>query len=251
MKTLLSLFDYSGNWSRPFFENGWNVIQWDIKLDEFMDIMAFSDAEISLEILEDVHAIIAAPPCTDFTNSGAQYWAKKDRDGRTAISLEYVHQVIRLANLFEPTDEDYDDTFFWVLENPVGRLPKLVPILNDYDGGRPYYFHPYEFAGYLDLNPAICTQLDLIREKAGIGLSDYEVNLILQSNVYTKKTGLWGNFNRDIIKKPIEPVRASKQGTFTQRYGGKSDRTKELRSNTPKGFARAFYEANKDFKCYQ
>src|SRR5690606_8571379 len=109
----------------------------------------------------------------------------------------------------------------------------------------------YEFAGHLDLNPAICAQLDVIREKAGIGLSDYEVNLILLSNAYTKKTGLWGNFNRNIIKKPIEPIRASKQGTFTQRYGGKSDRTKELRSNTPEGFAQAFYEANKNFKCYK
>ena len=29
-----------------------------------------------------------------------------------------------------------------------------------------------------------------------------------------------------------------------QKYGGKSERTKELRSETPMGFAYAFYEAN-------
>jgi hypothetical protein len=41
MKTLLSLFDYSGTWSEPFAAAGWDVIQWDIKLDAFMDINLF------------------------------------------------------------------------------------------------------------------------------------------------------------------------------------------------------------------
>jgi hypothetical protein len=31
--------------------------------------------------------------------------------------------------------------------------------------------------------------------------------------------------------------------------GGKSERTKELRSITPKGFAKAFYDANSTKEC--
>jgi hypothetical protein len=248
MYTLLSLFDYSGNWSKPFEDRGWNVIRWDIKLSEFMDIMSLSNAEISLDLFGSIDGIIAAPPCTDFTVSGAQYWPIKDADGRTETSLEYVRQVLRLADLFEPTDPEYDGPFFWTLENPVGRLPKLLPALNDFGGA--YYFHPYEFAGYTSPTKDDLARLDNLRLLDGKGLSDSDIDLILETNAYTKKTGLWGNFNRDIRKDPIQPIKASSQGTFTQRYGGKSENTKEKRSNTPRGFAEAFCIANLDYRSY-
>ena len=58
---------------------------------------------------------------------------------------------------------------------------------------------------------------------------------------YTKKTALWGNF-RQPLKQPVEPVDGSKMHL---NYGGRSEHTKTIRSITPPGFARAFYEANK------
>lgn len=58
---------------------------------------------------------------------------------------------------------------------------------------------------------------------------------------YTKRTLLWGQFN--IPKKtPVKPTEGSK---LNRLYGGRSDRTKEMRSVTPQGFAKAFYESNK------
>ena len=39
MKTILSLFDYSGNWSLPYEEAGHNVIRIDKKLDPPIDIL--------------------------------------------------------------------------------------------------------------------------------------------------------------------------------------------------------------------
>lgn len=57
---------------------------------------------------------------------------------------------------------------------------------------------------------------------------------------YTKKTLLWGRFNAP-EKNPVEPVEGSKMWKM---YGGKSERTKRLRSVTPPGFAKAFFEAN-------
>ena len=59
-----------------------------------------------------------------------------------------------------------------------------------------------------------------------------------------KKTGLWGKFNRDLPRNDVEPLRVCSQGSWVQRLGGKSDKTKELRSMTPLGFAYAFYAAN-------
>jgi len=42
----------------------------------------------------------------------------------------------------------------------------------------------------------------------------------------------------------VEPVKVCEQGSWLQKLGGKSEKTKTLRSATPMGFARAFYEAN-------
>lgn len=58
---------------------------------------------------------------------------------------------------------------------------------------------------------------------------------------YTQKTGLWGNFNPGLLRNPVTPTEGS---MMWAKYGGKSDRTKELRSVTPMGFAKAFFEAN-------
>ena len=63
-------------------------------------------------------------------------------------------------------------------------------------------------------------------------------------DAYTKKTCLWGRFTKP-MKMPVDPVRTCKQGSWLQKLGGKSERTKRLRSITPAGFARAFFRANR------
>ena len=186
-KTILSLFDYSGNWPKYYKENGYDVLQVDIKHD--INIL-----DLTVDDLPDeIYGILAAPPCTDFAGSGAQYWPVKDQDGRTEASLKLVDKVLELVEAFQPK--------FWALENPVGRLHKLRPEL-----GNPWYFQPYWYG-----------------------------------DPYTKKTGLWGNFNKDLIKNEVVPD----PNSWIMKLGGKSERTKELRSMTPLGFAKAFYEANK------
>lgn len=197
MKTILSLFDYSGNWCQPYKDAGYDVYQVDIKHD--LDILSLMPDEMPFDA---VYGILSAPPCTDFSGSGAQYWGIKDADGRTQASLQLVDAVLNLVEVYDP--------HFWVLENPVGRLQKLRPQL-----GNPKYFNPNEFAGWLETDPG--------RE------------------CYTKRTGLWGKFNFP-VKKPL-PI--SSEANWIMKLGGKSERTKELRSMTPRGFSKAFYEANK------
>lgn len=194
-KTIVSLFDYSGRWCLPYKEAGYDTFQIDIKLG--LDILDLSPEDFP----DNVYGILAAPPCTDFSGSGAQYWKQKDEDGRTTASLRLIDKTIELIQCLDPV--------FWALENPVGRLPKLRPWI-----GKPWYFNPCDFAGYIEDS---------------------------DSEAYTKKTGIWGKFNKP-IPKPVEPIHGSKMWTM---YGGKSEKTKEARSITPLGFAKAFFEVNK------
>ena len=193
--TVLSLFDFSGRWSSPYREKGYEVYQVDVKLG--VNILDLTPDDIPAT---EIGIILAAPPCTDFASSGAQYWKMKDNDGRTEASMDLVTKTLELIEFYKPR--------VWAIENPVGRLNKLFPEL-----GTPWYFNPCEFAGYLD-DPA--------------------------TEAYNKRTGLWGTFNIP-EKKPVEP---SLGNSPIMKLGGKSERTKELRSMTPLGFSKAFYRSN-------
>lgn len=204
-KKILSLFDYTGTWPQPYKEAGYEVICLDIKNgDDVFDV----DAEW-VEKNGPFQGIMAAVPCTDFSVSGAQYWPAKDEDGRTEQSVALLNKTLQVIKLANPE--------WWVIENPVGRIKNWI--------GKPkLYFNPCDFGGYLaegekthDMAPA--------------------------QDAYTKKTGLWGNFNEP-KKIPVEPQKSCKQGSWLQKLGGKSEKTKYLRSITPLGFSRAFFQAN-------
>lgn len=232
MKTIISICDFSGEWAKPFVDKGYLVIlvdpkhprgedgsRWSFK--KGMHCYSGTAADVchdpdgwlcSFAVNEvftapEVKGLLLAPVCTHFTVSGAQYWPAKDADGRTAEGLKLVDECLFLVDAWEETLD------FWALENPVGRLPKLRPEL-----GKPkMYFNPHEYAGWAD-DP--------------------------EQDRYTKKTCLWGVFNADLEKKDRPPIRVCSQGSWIQKLGGDSERTKELRSMTPQGFSRAFCEAN-------
>jgi N12 class adenine-specific DNA methylase len=134
-RVVLSLFDLSGEWSKPWEEAGYQVYRFDIQDDpEMGDVNNFStefftDWFGSFEGM-DVYAILAACPCTDFAVSGAKHFAAKDADGRTIASVKLVHQTLKTIEYFKPA--------VWALENPVGRIEEL--------GGLPPWrlsFDPY------------------------------------------------------------------------------------------------------------
>lgn len=202
-KTILSLFDYTGNWARPYLEAGYDVICLDIK--DGYDVNEFS-VEYLTEYLgiEEVYGILAGVPCTEFAGSGARWFKEKDADGRTEKAVELVNQTLRTVEFYAP--------YFWAIENPVGRLGRLVPELS----ARPWYFNPSDF---------------------GRGFPGED---------YTKKTGLWGKFVPPTIEnlgddRSVFPAQGSKMHRL---YGGKSEATKMARSVTPKGFSKAFFECN-------
>lgn len=116
-KVVLSLFDTSGEWSQPWVDAGYQVHRFDIQ--DGMDINDFSVEYLTEKLgIERADIIIAAPPCTDFSISGAHAWKKKDADGRTEASVDLVRQTLATVEFFKPSS--------WAMENPVGRIQKLT-----------------------------------------------------------------------------------------------------------------------------
>jgi hypothetical protein len=236
---IISLCDLSGAWSRPYIALGYRVIRVDpshgemvtgerglitgnavtgtvVQMEDGGEGWAMTAGEFARWLAEEpgrlghVRGVMMAPPCTDFSGSGARHWHAKDRDGRTAASVAIIHECMAVKHIAEPD--------WWVLENPAGRLQRLVPEV----GPRQMIFHPHHFAGLLP-DPAV--------------------------EAYTKRTCLWGSFNTELVKADVEPVmhttKDGKRGSWMwAKLGGKSAKTKALRSKTPDGFAIAFAKAN-------
>ena len=77
-KIIISLFDFSGVWSRAYRMAGYIVICIDSKLG--IDLYDFNYKNIRKD---RVHGILAAPPCTDFSKAGSCFWKEKDKSGKT------------------------------------------------------------------------------------------------------------------------------------------------------------------------
>ena len=199
---MLSLFDRSGAWPRPYADAGAQVLTVDL-----MDALPGTDYPGRRHERADVMAlpafggrwgvVLLAPPCTEFAVSGARWFAAKDADGRTAAAIALVRAALNVVHELRPR--------VWALENPTGRLARLVPEV----GPVRLSFDPCDYG-----------------------------------DAWTKRTHLWGWFNTALARTPVEPVRVCSQGSWLQKLGGKSERTKVLRSTTPMGFARAFAMAN-------
>ena len=200
-RLIISLYDYSGQWAQPYVDAGYPVILWDKKVEGDLWSSDFFD-DVLMNYKDFVYGILAAPPCTHFTVSGAGHWKN--------IPDEVLSDSIFLVELVYVIKDQCPNVRFFALENPVGRLQTLVP-----DLGKPWYFQPYWYG-----------------------------------DLYSKKTGLWGRFNPPIRNcwEDVPFVTASNGDRYSPIHwstGGKSEKTKTIRSTTPAGFARAFFDANR------
>ena len=116
-RIILDLCGGTGAWSEPYAEAGYDV----------RNITLPQDIRISCPV--SCYGILAAPPCTHLSGSGARWWANK---GHQALldALSLVDACLRFVAICRPK--------FWVLENPVGRLIHYI--------GKPrMYFNPCDY----------------------------------------------------------------------------------------------------------
>ena len=149
-KWVISLFDTSGAWSQPWVDAGYQVLRFDIQDEQLIEVQEGESVrtanigdvfEHGIEVYaneygafngEDVYAVLAACPCTDFASSGARHFAAKDADGRTLLSQEIVSQTMAIIEYLKPQ--------VWALENPVGRIGKLTGLPQWRTSFDPYHF---------------------------------------------------------------------------------------------------------------
>ena len=126
-KIILDLCGGTGAWSKPYKDNDYDVRIIDSEKCFYGDIRLFKKLD------EEIYGILAAPPCTHFSSSGAMWWKQKGIE-LLKDSLSVVDAVFRIIYAHQPK--------FWVLENPVGRLVhylgKPKHIFNPCDYGDPY-----------------------------------------------------------------------------------------------------------------
>ena len=153
-----------------------------------------------------VYGILAAPPCTHFTKASSIYWFRYDVEGFTAMSLLLIQTTLEIIKYFDP--------YFWALENPPGRLSKIYPPIAKYKILR---FSPADFGDPL-----------------------------------FKQTELYGNFCPLLYLDQVKPthiVNEIKGRPSIMQYYKKlfpELNRAGLRSITPPGFARSFFNSNRN-----
>lgn len=231
-RVVLSLYDYTGEAVKPWAEAGYECICVDIQHPLGGRYVVFDgggsihfipvDLHDPKELLKLVYTFegevafgMAFPVCTDLAVSGAAHFANKSK-ADPDFQAKAANYAEWCADAFELLGCPY------FVENPVSRLATLWRKPN-------HSFHPYEYGGYIP---------------DGQGLHPTWPDYISPFDAYPKKTCLWtgGGFKMP-TKAPVEVVPG--YSTQHKKLGGKSTKTKNIRSATPRGFARAVFEANK------
>jgi hypothetical protein len=233
MANVVSLYDESGNMLRPWAEAGHDCFCVDILNNNTSERVSAGwlhfvkanmlDPSVKANVLALKPVFIASfPPCTDLATCGARHF-----EAKAAINANYLKEAMDLVYIAKDIIEQAGCPGFF--ENPVSVIST--------EYRKPdFYFNPNEYGGYLPEDDCHPRWPEYIEPR----------------DAYTKKTCLWAfnNFTMpDKLKVPIGAVvefeaadgtiaRGSKQWG---KLGGKSAKTKQIRSETPRGFAKAVY----------
>lgn len=224
MKKAVFLFDYTGIMAKPWAESGYlcycfdaqhpngisqkgNIITVGIWLDD--DFSKIEDITGS-----DVDFVFGFPECTDLAVSGAAHFARK-----RAKNPNFQKEAMDLVRLVERVGEHFDCP--WGLENPISVISTMWRKPN-------YIFQPYEYGGYLPEDDVHPIYPDYIKPR----------------DAYPKKTCIWSG-NGFVMPEPKKVPVLPGYSDQHKKLGGKSIKTKNIRSATPRGFAIAVFQANK------
>lgn len=222
------LYDFTGLMAKPWLDAGYECWCFDGQHDAGITRdgnrvrigMWFSAGdklsqarEIAQMVGDGVAMVFGFPECTDLTVAGARHFeAKRLVNPMFQIEAAELADLVRIIGIITGAP--------WAFENPVGVLSSIYRKPD-------FAFQPCDFAGYLpegDEHP-LYPEVYPGRDR------------------YNKTTNIWcGNGFRQPKTRHIAP--AQKDNPGWRLCGGKSTRTKNIRSATPRGFAKAVFEAN-------
>ena len=228
IKRAVFLYDYTGIMAKPWIDAGYECWCFDGQHEPgiarnglHVRVGIWFDAERKLEQSKEIKDMVGSasfvfgfPECTDLTVAGARHFdAKRSKDPLFQLKATELCDLVRCVGVLLGCA--------WGFENPIGVLSTQY---------RPYdfKFNPCDFGGYLstnDINPVY-------------------PDIYPPQDAYNKGTCIWhGNGFKEPVRRRIEPLYKDNPGW--KLCGGKSTRTKNIRSATPRGFAAATFEANK------
>ena len=234
---VLSLYDFTGEALKPWAEAGYTCYAFDIQHKPLVEryekhgtgSISYLHADLhqqkSLDLIQAIFSdksvvfAMAFPVCTDMAVSGAA-WFKKKAEANPFFQADAVGHVTAVARMFNGMAMPY------FIENPVSVLATKWRKPD-------YRFHPFQYGGYIPYDQAEHPRWP---------------EYIAANDAYKKNTCLWtgGGFVMPYkISVDPEAYHGNGYSTSMMKLGGKSQRTKDIRSATPRGFAIAVYEANK------
>lgn len=228
MKKAVFLYDYTGLMAEPWLAGNFECWIFDgqhapgitregnlvkVGMWFYPEGLEYQAATIKALVGDCVEMVFGFPECTNLTVAGAKHWAKKRE-----ANPKFQHEAMELADLVRKVGELCGAP--WAFENPVGALSTLYHKPD-------FSFHPCDYAGYLPEDDAHPIYPDIYPGR----------------DRYNKNTCIWsGGGFIEPEKRRVEPEHKDNPGW--KKCGGKSTRTKNIRSATPRGFARAVFEAN-------
>ena len=232
MRYVVSLYDYTGVAVLPWARAGFPCICFDVqhsyilpRIEEYRGGGSVSYVRANLhsrDVLSEIAKefsglaafMMAFPVCTDLAVSGARYFEAKF----TADPL-FQYRAADHAKWCGVVGDALGCPY--LIENPVSCLSSIWRKPDQ-------SFDPFEYGGYIPEMEA-----------------DHPVwpDYIAARDAYPKKTCIWtgGGFVMPERKPVFCPAGPSTQ---YKKLGGKSAKTKNIRSATPRGFAQAVFEAN-------
>lgn len=230
-KIAVFLYDFTCLMAQPWLDAGYTCFSFDgqhstgetisgkhIRVGMWFDPL---DIKGTLQKIIDITGprcdfLFGFPDCTHLTVTGAKHWHSKSSNDRN-----FQLNAIRLADMVHRLGSLYGCP--WAFENPKGKL-------NSFYRSSDYRFDPFEYGDYLPENDK----------------HPLYPRVFPPQDAYYKETHIWaGNGFRMPDRKPVTPLYQDSPGQAL--LGGKSQRTKNIRSCTPRGFAQAVFLFNAQY----
>lgn len=283
MNKAIFLFDITGLMAKPWADAGYLCYCFDgqhpegvtksnhqniLNIGMWFDndgLYGVNDSDINkIKIItgSDVSFVFGFPECTDLTVAGAKHFKSKEK-----IDPRFQFKAMQLVFLTKNLGESLDCP--WAFENPVGVISSMWRKPD-------FSFNPCDFGGYLPENdknplyPEVYPPRDAYWKKTciwhgngfvkpefkqvgGDGQDLVNGKLQFKNEAYERCRTSFDGFNGkriDTVTRELKyplyteegfPIKQDNPGW--KHCGGKSLRTKNIRSATPRGFAIAVFES--------